>query len=244
MFSPLEQFDVIPLIFFSVGSYDFTFFNIFIPLLLIISFFLAVGYLKSYYKLIPYSFQSALENIIEFVFSILKNQIGKEGYFFLPFVLTIFMTILLSNLMSIIPFGIALTSHLIVTMWLSLSICLSIFLFGLLYKNFKFLKIFVPTCPIALLPILILIELFSYVIRAFSLSIRLTANILAGHTLVHIIALFILNTLFLHFLAPLLGLLGLFAVLLLELGVACLQAYVLTILICIYFKDVLIDESH
>lgn len=244
MFSPLEQFDVIPLIFFSIGSYDFTFFNIFVPLLLIIFFFLFIIYLKSYFKLVPYSLQSAIENIIEFVFGILKNQIGKEGYFFFPFVLTIFMTILLSNLMSMIPYGIALTSHIIVTMWLSLSTCLSIFLFGLLYKNFKFLKIFIPTCPLALLPVLILIELFSYVLRAFSLAIRLTANILAGHTLVNIIGLFILNTLFLHFLAPLLGFVGLFAVLLLELGVACLQAYVLTILICIYFKDVLIDESH
>lgn len=244
MYSPLEQFDVIPLVFFSIGSYDFTFFNIFVPFVLIILFFLFIIYLKSYFKLIPYSLQLILENIIDFVFSILKNQIGKEGFFFFPFVFTIFISILFSNLMSVIPFGIALTSHLIVTMWLSLSICLSIFLFGLLYKNFKFLKIFVPTCPIILLPILIIIEIFSYIIRAFSLSIRLTANILAGHTLVNIIGLFILNTLFLQFIAPLLGLLGLFAILLLELCVACLQAYVLTILICIYFKDVLIDESH
>jgi len=116
MFSPLEQFDVIPLIFFSIRSYDFTFFNIFIPLFLIIFFLFLIIFLKSYFKLIPYSFQSILENIIDFVFSILKNQIGKEGYLFLPFILTIFTTILLANLMSIIPFGIALTSHLIVTM--------------------------------------------------------------------------------------------------------------------------------
>jgi len=244
MFSPLEQFDVIPLIFFSFGSYDFTFFNIFVPLLLIISFFFFLTYLKSYFKLIPYTFQCIMENVIEFIFFNIKNQIGKKGFFFLPFVFTIFMTVWLANLLSIIPFGIALTSHLIVTMWMSLSICLSIFFFGLLYKNLEFLLLFIPVCPLALLPVLILIEIFSYIIRAFSLSIRLTANILAGHTLVNIISVFILNTTTVYFLLPLLGLVGLFAILLLELGVACLQAYVLTILICIYLKDVLSDSFH
>ena len=93
MFSPLEQFDVIPLIFFSFGSYDFTFFNIFVPLLLIISFFFFLTYLKSYFKLIPYTFQCIMENVIEFIFFNIKNQIGKKGFFFLPFVFTIFMTV-------------------------------------------------------------------------------------------------------------------------------------------------------
>jgi F0F1-type ATP synthase membrane subunit a len=89
-----------------------------------------------------------------------------------------------------------------------------------------------------------MIELFSYVIRAFSLSIRLTANILAGHTLVNIISVFIINTLAVNYFFSFIGFLGIFAILLLELGVACLQAYVLTILICIYLKDVLSSEGH
>jgi ATP synthase subunit 6 len=244
MFSPLEQFDIIPLVFITINSYDFTFFNIFLPMLLIIFFFISINCFRSYFKLIPYTFQCILENIIEFIFFNIKNQIGKKGFFFLPFIFTVFTTIWLANLLSIIPFGIALTSHLIVTMWMSLSICLSIFLFGLLYKNLEFLLLFIPVCPIALLPVLILIEIFSYIIRAFSLSIRLTANILAGHTLVNIISAFILNTSMIYFLLPFLGLIGLFAILLLELGVACLQAYVLTILICIYLKDVLSDSFH
>lgn len=122
--------------------------------------------------------------------------------------------------------------------------CLSIFVIGLIYQKVEFLKIFVPTCPIALLPLLILIEIFSYIIRAFSLSIRLTANILAGHTLVYIIGSFIMSTICLQFIVPIVGLIGLIAVLLLEVGVACLQAYVLTILISIYLKDALISASH
>jgi ATP synthase subunit 6 len=238
MFSPLEQFDVIPLIFFSLGNYDITFFNIFLPLLLIISvlYFIESFYIN--YKLIPSNIQYLFESIIEFIIGIIKNQIGKEGFLFLPFIFTVFIFVLCANLLSVIPFGIALTSHLIVTMWLSLSICSGIFVLGLLYNNIKFLKIFIPKCPIALLPVLILIELFSYIIRAFSLSIRLTANILAGHTLVNIISVFIVNTLSINILFSFLGFLGIFAILLLELGVACLQAYVMTILICIYLKDI------
>jgi F-type H+-transporting ATPase subunit a len=116
MFSPLEQFDVIPLIFLSIGNYDLTFFNIFLPLLLII-FILFI--LESYYinyKLIPSNIQFIFESIIEFIFGIIKNQIGKEGFLFLPLIFTIFLFVLIANLLSVIPFGIALTSHLIVTM--------------------------------------------------------------------------------------------------------------------------------
>jgi len=238
MFSPLEQFDVIPLIYFSIGKIDITIFNIFLPLILIISFWLIINTFYINYKIIPTNIQYILESIIEFIINIIKNQIGKEGFLYLPFIFTIFTFVLFANLLSVIPFGIALTSHLIVIMWLSLSICSAIFILGLVYNNLKFLKIFIPKCPLALLPILILIELFSYIIRAFSLSIRLTANILAGHTLVNIISVFIVNTLTINILFSFIGFIGIFAILLLELGVACLQAYVMTILICIYLKDI------
>ncbi len=242
MFSPLEQFDVIPLIFFSIGKYDITIFNIFLPLLLIIIFWLTINSFYINFKVIPSNIQYIFESMIDFILGIIKNQIGKEGYIYLPFIFTIFSFVLLANLLSVIPFGIALTSHLIVTMWLSLSICSAIFVLGLVYNNLKFLKIFIPKCPLALLPVLILIELFSYIIRAFSLSIRLTANILAGHTLVNIISVFIINTLTINIIFSFIGFLGIFAILLLELGVACLQAYVMTILICIYLKDIFGSE--
>ena len=116
MFSPLEQFDVIPLIFLSVGNYDITFFNIFLPLLLIILFIYTIESFYINYKLIPTNVQYLFESIIEFIFGIIKNQIGKEGYLFLPFIFTIFFFVLCANLLSVIPFGIALTSHLIVSM--------------------------------------------------------------------------------------------------------------------------------
>jgi len=116
MFSPLEQFDVIPLIFLSIGNYDITFFNIFLPLLLIIFVLSLVESLYVNYKLIPSNIQYILESIIEFIINIIKNQIGKEGFIFLPFIFTIFIFVICANLLSVIPFGIALTSHLIVTM--------------------------------------------------------------------------------------------------------------------------------
>jgi F-type H+-transporting ATPase subunit a len=107
-----------------------------------------------------------------------------------------------------------------------------------------FLKIFVPHCPLALLPVLIIIELFSFIIRCFSLAIRLAANMLAGHTLVAIIALFILSVLTINYMFASIGFVSMLAVLLLEVGVCCLQAYVITILTCIYLNDVLGNDSH
>lgn len=97
------------------------------------------------------------------------------------------------------PFGVALTSHIVMIIFTSLSLGLSIFIIGLYLHNLEFLKIFVPECPLVLLPFLMIIEIFSYVIRSFSLAIRLSANIMAGHTLVYIISSFILNVTYLKF---------------------------------------------
>ena len=143
-----------------------------------------------------------------------------------------------------IPFGIALTSHLILIFLLSSTIVISIFFIGLLRFNLKFLHIFIPQCPFVLLPILIPIEIFSYLIRLFSLSIRLAANILAGHTLVHIIVTFILNLTKIDLIVSILFLVPLFLILILEFGVALLQAYVFTVLVCIYLGDTKSIESH
>jgi len=137
------------------------------------------------------------------------------------------------------------TSHIIITLWLSLGLTLGIFFRGIFsYDNFLYFKIFIPEAPLALLPILIAIELFSYIIRSFSLAIRLSANILAGHTLVYIIIGFLnmmlhLNTMFAVFTTVLV-----FLVYILELFVAILQAYVYISLITLYLKDTYELPSH
>jgi len=142
------------------------------------------------------------------------------------------------------PFGIALTSHIAIILYLSLSLGLSIFLIGLLTHNIKFFKIFIPECPFLLLPFLIVIEMFSYVIRCFSLAIRLSANIIAGHTLVYIISSFIVNVMSIKFWFFFILVFLISAVLLLEIGVAFLQAYVFTILVSIYLSDSLKTPGH
>eukprot|EP01126_Amoeba_proteus_P064814 TRINITY_DN911_c0_g1_i1.p1 TRINITY_DN911_c0_g1~~TRINITY_DN911_c0_g1_i1.p1 ORF type:complete len:221 (-),score=-47.47 TRINITY_DN911_c0_g1_i1:199-861(-) len=188
MFSPLEQFNVysiIPVIL----DQDYSFNNILIPIIIIILLFSIISTLL--YKnalLIPFKLQYVLEILVTFVFNILRQQIGLEGYIFLPIIFTLFSFILFSNYLSLLPAGIALTSHIIVTLFTSLSMCLSIIVLGFTVKKIQFLRNFIPQCPLALMPMLICIELFSYALRSFSLAIRLSANILAGHTLVYIIA--------------------------------------------------------
>jgi len=246
MKSPLEQFDILNVKnFFGVVN-DFSFNSIMLPFLLIIIFFIIflVFILLKNARIIPLNFQSILEVDYRFIISIIKQQAGIKGLSWTPFIFVIFNFILFSNLLSLIPFGIALTSHLIVILWLSITICISIFCIGLLNYNLKFLHIFIPQCPFILLPILIPIEIFSYLIRLFSLAIRLAANILAGHTLVHIIVTFILNVMKVEFLLSLFVLIPLFLILTLEFGVAFLQAYVFTVLISIYLSDSLKSPYH
>lgn len=246
MKSPLEQFDILNIKNFFSATNDLSLNNIMLPFILIIILFLIflIIILLKNARIIPLTFQNILEIDYRFIISIVKQQAGIKGLAWTPFIFVIFNFILFSNLLSLIPFGIALTSHLIVILWLSITICISIFSIGLLNYNLKFLHIFIPQCPFILLPILIPIEIFSYLIRLFSLAIRLAANILAGHTLVHIIVTFILNVMKVDFILSILVLIPLFLILILEFGVAFLQAYVFTVLISIYLADSLKTPFH
>ena len=128
MFTPLEQFDVIFLLIFSF-FYDFSFTNILLPLLLtIIYLVIFFSNFKKYITLIPTSFQLSYESIFIFIINIVKNQIGVKGYIYFPFILTVFLFILISNFISLMPFGIAITSHLIILLFLSLGISLAVFI--------------------------------------------------------------------------------------------------------------------
>lgn len=279
MYSPLEQFDSIILIFnwlFIVGSHFnlhpqftmeryraykpwglpsprivillftdyfhlnvFSFLNILLPLVLLIFFICLFRVFKLRLKLIPSTiFQRVLELKLNFNLSLIKQQLGTIGFCYTIFIFTIFYFILYLNLFSLLPFGIALTSHLILIVYVSLSICIGIFFEGYIVSGEKFFSIFLPKSPLAMLPLLIIIELFSYIIRMFSLAIRLVANIMAGHTLIYIISTFTLMITSINFLFLFIGILLISIIMLLELGVACLQAYVFTILILIYINDI------
>jgi F-type H+-transporting ATPase subunit a len=114
MYSPLEQFDVKPFITFNIGYFDLTLFDIFIPMLLTITLLIYIYNLKKNFKLIPTSTQFFFERLVKFVYIIVKNQIGSNGYKYVPLVLTIFIFVLFANLLSLIPFSVSLTSHLII----------------------------------------------------------------------------------------------------------------------------------
>lgn len=245
LLSPLEQFDLVRLLALSWGHWDLSLFTMVIPLVLLWLLFLgATPFLSRNLNLVPSSWQHSIEMLYRFLWGLLREQAGEEGLRFLPLFLTLFLSILTANLLSLMPFGIAITSHIVITLFLSFSLIFSLFLLGLEQQDWDFLRLFVPNCPFPLLFLLVPIELFSYFVRCFSLAIRLSANILAGHTLVVIVSSFVLQLVQLRFwlLFPLsILLLMLFS---LEFGVAFLQAYVFVVLLAIYLRDSLYTAEH
>lgn len=245
MKSPLEQFDIINIKNITIFGNDYSFNNINIPIICILLACLIYIYFFRYkYNFIGSYIQVFLEFLYIFVNNLIKQQAGNYGLFWFPLIFCIFNFILFSNLISLLPFGIALTSHFILIFWLSCTICTSIFIIGLIRFNLKFLYIFIPKCPFIILPILIPIEMFSYLIRLLSLALRLAANLVAGHTLVHVLMNFILNIFKIDYFLSLLIIIPLLIILILELGIAFLQAYIFTVLICIYLADTEKGASH
>jgi F-type H+-transporting ATPase subunit a len=190
--------------------------------------------------LIPTRFQSMAELSYEFVANTLKSSIGEEGMRFFPL---LFMFILTANMIGIIPYTFTTTSHLIVTVALALLVFLTVFIYGLYKNGLKFFKLFVPHgIPLYILPLIMVIEVISFLSRPVSHSVRLFANMLAGHITLKVFAGFVTSL-------SALGAVGAAGALLplamttaltgLELLVAFLQAYVFTILTCIYLNDAL-----
>jgi len=178
-----------------------------------------------------------IELCVAFVFEVVDKQMGKKGYIYFPFILSLFFFILFSNLYGIMPFSFAPTSHIIITFFFSIMVWFMAIFIGILENGVGFYKLFVPNVPIYMLPFLIVIEVISYIIRVFSLAIRLAANITSGHVLLFTIAGFAVKLFKLNWFAALSAGLILFFVFALELGVAFLQAYVFITLVCIYFND-------
>lgn len=245
MYSPLEQFDVSRIFSIEFLGLDLSFYSILLPFIMIFFFFFSFFLiLRKDMKLIPGYWQCLFESIYCFILDIVLQQIGKKGLYYFPLVFSLFNFILFCNMISLTPFGIALTSHVSMIFFFSFSIGLSIFILGLYKHGLNFLKIFVPEAPFFLLFLFIPVELFSYCMRSFSLAIRLSANIMAGHTLVFLISGFALSASLLNVFLFLIVLFLLFLIMFLEFGVAFLQAYVFVILLSIYLNDSLNLASH
>ena len=188
-------------------------------------------------NLIPGKLQLTGELFYDFIAKMISDTAGSKAKPYFPFIFSLFMFVLLCNMVGMLPYAFTVTSHIIVTLILALFIFIAVTFIGFLKHGFKYLKIFVPSgVPVLLLPLITIIEIISYLSRPVSLSVRLFANMMAGHTMLKVFGGFVIS----------LGLLGgwlplTFSVALtgLEILVAFLQAYVFAILTCIYLNDAL-----
>ncbi len=193
-------------------------------------------------KMVPNSWSIFQETIYATIHSIVINQINeKKGQIYFPLIFSLFIFILTNNLIGMIPYSFASTSHFILTFSLSFTIVLGSTTLGLQKHSLKFFSLFVPSgCPLALLPLLVIIEFISYLARNISLGLRLAANILSGHMLLNILSGFTFNIMkmgIFYFFLAILPLLFIIAFSGLELAIAFIQAQVFVVLSCSYIKD-------
>ena len=236
MHSPMEQFEIKRLLDFKIGGLDASFTNS--SLWMIIAVILATGVFVMGMRqraLVPGRLQSVAELGYEFIANMVRDNVGDQGKKYFPFILTLFIFILFANVLGMVPYSFTPTSHIVVTFAMALFVFVGVTLIGLARHGLHFFSLFVPKgVPWALLILLVPIEIISYFIRPFSLSIRLFANMLAGHTMLKVFGGFVV----------MLGIVGGWAPLAfivvftgLELLIAFLQAYVFAILTCLYLND-------
>ena len=235
---PLHQFEINNIFDINIYDTDISFTNSALSMVIAISLAIIIYFLGSKKNgEAPTKLQIAIEMSYSFIANMVKDNVGSGGKAYFPFIFTLFLFILFGNVLGMVPYNFTYTSHIIVTFGLAGFIFIGVTIIGLIKHGISFLKFFVPSgVPIALLPILIPIEVISYFVRPVSLSLRLFANMMAGHTMLKVFASFIV----------LLGLLGGWAPLALvvvltgfEIMIAVLQAYVFTILCCLYLNDAL-----
>ncbi|WP_440931402.1 F0F1 ATP synthase subunit A [Candidatus Pelagibacter sp.] len=237
--NPMSQFDVYrigPEI--KIGSFDISFTNSSLFMIvssLTILFIFNLGSKKN--SLIPNKIQLLAELSYSFIAKMISDTVGSKGKPYFPIIFSLFMFVLFCNMFGMMPYAFTVTSHIIVTFALALFVFLGVTIIGFIKHGFGYLKLFVPSgVPIILLPLIVVIEVISYLSRPMSLSVRLFANMMAGHTMMKVFGGFVISLgvvggwLPLSFSVALTGL---------EILVAFLQAYVFAILTCIYLNDAL-----
>lgn len=243
--TPLEQFEILPLFNFFSSSEYFVFTNSSFSLLLVFFTIVAGIYLSLQHQstLLPNYWQNLAESIYVFILDMIFDTLGSDGYAYFPFIFVTFIFILTCNLLGMIPYTFTVTSHILLTFALGMTTFLGINIIAFRVHGLHFFSFFFPKdAPLGLVPFLVLIELLSYVFRVLSLSIRLFANMMSGHTLLKILAGFawtMLSVGGIYFFLQLFPLAVVLALTGLELGIAILQAYVWTVLVCIYLNDAL-----
>nr|YP_010632623.1 ATP synthase subunit 6 [Lepraria normandinoides]WBP63412.1 ATP synthase subunit 6 [Lepraria normandinoides] len=198
----------------------------------------------NYNKVIANNWSISQESIYATIHSIVINQINaNKGQVYFPFIYALFIFILVNNLIGMVPYSFASTSHFVLTFFISFTVVLGATILGFQKHGLKFFSLFVPAgCPLGLLPLLVLIEFISYLARNVSLGLRLAANILSGHMLLNILSGFAYNIMtsgFIYFFVGLIPLVFIIAFSGLELGIAFIQAQVFVVLSSSYIKDAL-----
>ena len=241
--NPIEQFEVTNLFpVMKIAGHQISFTNsaLFMVLAVVLTAALMLGATAGR-RLVPTRMQSVAEVLYEFIADMIRGTAGEAGLKFFPLVFSLFMFVLVTNLIALIPFTFSVTSHIIVTASLAVLVFLTVIVHGFWKNGLHFLKLFAPSgIPIFILPLIVCIELLSFFARPISHSVRLFANMLAGHITLQLVASFVTMIGAFGFIGwigatlPLVFTVALYA---LELLVAFLQAYVFAILTCIYLND-------
>jgi len=234
--SPLEQFEIIPISNIELGNFNISFTNSSFAMLitvLVITLFLTLTVNSK--SIIPSRLQLISELMYNFIAQLLSDTVGDNGKRYFPFVFTLFMFVLIGNMVGMVPYQFTFTSHIIVTFALATVVFLGVTILGFANHGIKFFAFFyIPGVPFYMHPLLIPIEVISYLSRPISLSVRLFANMLAGHTLLKVFAGFVVSMPFFTGVLPLTFIVALTG---LEILIAFLQAYVFAILTCLYIND-------
>jgi len=238
--SPLEHFELNFITYLYNGLYDFSLTSGAVYLISLLAFFYFFYFSVKKTTLPARTSNILIEDLFTFILSVFKQQISSvRALRFLPLIFSIFAFIFLLNFSSLFVYGVSLTGHILVTTYMSFSIFIGLIVIALLNFGRRFFSFFVPRgVPRALLDFIISIEIFSFIIRPFSLSIRLFANMLAGHTLMGIFSKFASYVIHHHFFFFLLPLVLVILVFTLEVAVALIQAYIFVSLVCIYINVV------
>lgn len=245
---PMEQFRVEPIIPLHIGGVDVSFTNQSLVMCLIVglvALFMATA--VSSRRLVPGRMQSMAELSYEFVSNMIQSSAGVEGLKFFSFIFTLFFFVLFSNVLGLIPGIFTVTSQIAVTFALAMLVMLTVLVIGFARHGLGFFKLFVPKAPFVLLLLIVPIEVISFLTRPISLSVRLFANMLAGHTMLKVFAGFVIalggagGIMSVLSIAPMLLIVAITA---LEMLVALLQAYVFAILTCIYLSEALHLHDH
>ncbi len=246
--NPMHQFEISPLIPFQIGGVDLSFTNA--SLWMVIATIVSIGFFSlatSNARMVPGRLQAAAEGAYDFIANLITDNLGSRGKEYFPLVFSLFIFVYVANTLGMIPYSFTVTSHLAVTAALAMMIFFAVLLIGVFRHGFHFFGLFVPSgVPGWLLPLVVLIEFISFLSRPITLSVRLFANMVAGHVMLKVIAGFsimfataggvawaatifpvIMNVLMIGF----------------EFFIAFIQAYVFAVLTCIYLKDT-IEVGH